>query len=240
MENLEPKPIQNQLARSLFLLSSPLCYHEVAPGPEKNDFEAKRGAGGPKHILWVRAQDTPHNPKEIAATPAKVEQKRDRFLQFHDQQTAGIPGLFPMYQDLKARITEKVAKGKHLTILKHTPCIVVGWDLHVGDRVREAGSERLLNYLPNIIYIKFPGATWQIHRGLPQGVFPLRAVTRDWELNKATKTKVSRKGFTLVPDFACTGFMTQGETLQAELADCGDIAALPGLTEMITTYDVYC
>ena len=53
--------------------------------------EAKRGSDGPKHILWVRAQDTPHNPKEIAATPAKVDKQRDRFLQFHDQQTAGIP-----------------------------------------------------------------------------------------------------------------------------------------------------
>ena len=28
----------------------------------------------------------------------------------------------------------------------------------------------------------------------------------------------------------------QGETLKAELADCGDITALPGLTEMLTTY----
>ena len=59
MENLEPKPLQNQIVRGLVLFSSPLCHHKVAPGQEKNDFEAKRGAGGPKHILWVRAQDTP-------------------------------------------------------------------------------------------------------------------------------------------------------------------------------------
>ena len=157
--------------------------------PIQKIIEVKRGAEGPKHILWVRAQDTPRNPKEIAATPAKVDQKRDRFLQFHDQQTAGIPGLFPMYLGLKARTTEKIAKGKHLTILKHTPCIVVGWDLHLGDRVHEAGSERLLSYLPNIIYIQFPGASWQIHPNLKHGVFPLKAVTRDWELNKTTKTK---------------------------------------------------
>ena len=180
--------------------------------------EAKRGEGGPKHILWVRAQDTPRNPKEIAATPEKVDKKRDRFLQFHDQHTAGIPGLFPMYRGLKARVTEKIAKGKRLTILKHTPCEVVGWDLHAGDRVHETGSERLLNYLPNIIYVYFPGATWQVHSQLARGVFPLKAVTRVWELNKATQTKVSRRGFTIVPNFACTGFMTQGETLEAELA----------------------
>ena len=87
-----------------------------------------------------------------------------------------------------------------------------------------------------MIYLYFPGSTWQAHPGLAEGVFPLKAVTREWELNKATKTKVSRKGFTLVPNFACTGFMMQGETLKAELADCGDITALPGLTEMLTTY----
>ena len=71
---------------------------------------AKRGAEGPKHILWVRAQDTPHNPKEVAATPAKVDQKRDRFLQVHDQQTSGIPGLLLMYVGLKVRVTEKLQK----------------------------------------------------------------------------------------------------------------------------------
>ena len=141
-----------------------------------------------------------------------------------------------MYLGLKVRTTEKIAKGRNITILKHTPCTVIGWDLHLGDRVRETGSERLLNYLPNIIYIKFSNVTWQIHPKLAQGVYPLKPVSHVWELNRTTKAKVSRKGFTLVPNFACTGFMTQGEALQAELADCGDIDALPGLTEMITTY----
>ena len=61
--------------------------------------------------------------------------------------------MLPLYKGLQARVTEKIAKGKRITILKHTPCEVVGWDLHAGDRVREAGSERLLNYLPNIIFV---------------------------------------------------------------------------------------
>ena len=73
--------------------------------------------------------------------------------------------------------------------------------------MHESGSERLLAYLPRVVYVQFSGAIWQVHPGLRQGVFPLKAVTREWELNKATKTKVSRKGFTLVPDFACTGFL---------------------------------
>ena len=40
-------------------------------------------------------------------------------MQCHDQRTAGIPGIFPMYQDMKGRVAEKLAKGTRITILKH-------------------------------------------------------------------------------------------------------------------------
>ena len=57
--------------------------------------EAKHGSCGPRHILWVVAEDTPQNPKEISEDLAKLKKKRARFLQYHDQTTAGIPGLSP-------------------------------------------------------------------------------------------------------------------------------------------------
>ena len=38
-------------------------------------------------------------------------------------------------------------------------------------------------------------------------------------MEKETDIKLTRQGFTLVPDFASTAFMVQGETLQAMLAD---------------------
>ena len=170
---------------------------------------AKRGANGSQHVLWVRALDRPHNPKELASTPAKLKKKMDRYLQFHDQKTSGVPGLLPLYFKMKARVTEKIAKGNKLTILKHTSCIVVGWVLHEGDRKNEVGSERLLNYLPRIILVLFEGQTWQVHPELPVGVFPLKPVNRDWVVNEGTGAKATRKGFTLVPDFASTGFMIQ-------------------------------
>ena len=197
---------------------------------------AKRNPGGPLHILWIRAHDTPHNPQEIASTAEKVQKKKERFLQFHDQKTAGIPGLLPLYYGMKCRVTEKLARKKGLTILKHQPGYVIGWDLHTGDRVFEEGAERLLNYLPLIIYVKFPEATWRVHRDLDCGVFPMQPVKRTWILNSATETKVTRHGYALVPDFASTAFMIQGSTLNAELADCGDILATPTITDMVTTY----
>ena len=138
-------------------------------------------------------------------------------------------------------MTEKIARGrdihgKEVVILKHTPCEIHACDLHAGGSVLTEGSERMLSYLPRVLYLKFPGAEWQVHAGLGIGVSPLRPVRREWTLNSASKAKVSRHGFTVVPDYASTGFMMQGATLAAEIAECGDIFSIPGLTEVLATY----
>ncbi len=120
--------------------------------------------------------------------------------------------------------------------MKHTPCTVCGWDLHAAERVRTTGSERLLSYMPKLIFLKFAEVKWHLHPDLEVGVFPLRPVTREWVVNDATGAKIVRRGFALVPDYASTGFMIQGATLPAEIAECGDLFAIPGLTEVLTTY----
>ena len=120
---------------------------------------AKHGGARPRHILWIVRQDVPHNPKEIAISPDKLQKKRERFLQYHDQKTAGIPGLLPMYLYGRYRVTERIARGKNVNILKHTPCSIIAWELDVKDRRQTGECERLLHYLPLCIYLKFHGAT---------------------------------------------------------------------------------
>ena len=60
-----------------------------------------------KFRIWFAAKDTPCNPAEIVKQPEQLKAKLDRFLQFHDQKTAGIPGLCLLYPGLKMRVTEK-------------------------------------------------------------------------------------------------------------------------------------
>ena len=139
---------------------------------------------------------------------------------------------------MKARITEKIAKTYKITLLKHTPCRVVGWKLDARDREKSEESQRRLNYLPTCIFIQFQGATWKIHPNLPPGVFPFVPVEREWKLNKHGKSKVKRRGYTLLPDCGCTSHLVQGETLEAELADCGDIDHMPPLKDMLSAYVV--
>jgi len=189
-----------------------------------------------KYILWFAAVDRPDNPAQVVRSPGKLKQRLERFLQFHDQQTAGVPGLNILYKDLQCRVTEKIVKHKNLIVLKHTSCVVLGWELHPADRERKDGTERFLHYLPLCIYIKFEGQAWVAHKLLGPGVLPLYPVERTWILNDASGAKVRRKDFTLLPDYASTAFMIQGATLDASIADCGDIVDLPGLSELMTTY----
>ena len=121
-------------------------------------------------MLWVQAQDKPRNVKELGSTLQKVMQKLSRFLQLHDQKTSGIPGLFPAYMGMRARVNEKIAKSKHLTILKHSSCEIVGWRLHPADELSDSQPERVLHHLMQVIFLHFLGEKWQIHPNLPPGI----------------------------------------------------------------------
>ena len=158
-------------------------------------------------------------------------------MEFHDQKTAGIPGITPAYIGLKGRTTEKLCQTKDVVILKHQQCTLVGWELHPADRRRDIqGPERFLTHLPRCLFLKVEGATWQIDAKLGPGVFPLFPVIRSWELNAETSAQIKRRGFTWVPDFASTAFMIQGATLKAGLADCGDVTDDVGSSEAMTEY----
>ena len=102
-------------------------------------------------------------------TQRRCKQKLARFLLYHDQKTAGIPGILQIYEGMKARSNEKLAKGARITLLKHTPCTVVGWELHPADKTSKTsavGSQRVLQYLPRVFFVKFSHVEWEISPAL--------------------------------------------------------------------------
>ena len=109
---------------------------------------------------------------------------------------------------------------------------------HPADTEMQKGSQRLLDCMPAVVYLKIEKkkADWVIHTRLPPGVWPLWVVKRQWVINNKTGPLVVRRGFPLVPDYASTAFMMQGETLKAEIAECGDIFTEPRMDVVLTTY----
>ena len=156
--------------------------------------------------------------------------KLERFLQMHDMKTGGIPGICPLFVGLRMRTTEKIVRTAQITVLKHTTCEVVGWQLHEADErhVGQRGDESFLAKMPEQMFVRFSDVTWQVP-GCEVGVLPMESCEQRWIINNATDAKAQRRGYKLIPDYACTAFMMQGRTVAAMFADCGDVLALIGL-----------
>ena len=60
-----------------------------------------------------------------------MDAKRMNWLQFHDQKTAGIMGLFPLIRGMPVRLTAHV--NRELALYKTTKCKVHGWKLSVNE-----------------------------------------------------------------------------------------------------------
>ena len=195
---------------------------------------AKHHPSGPQRILWFTAQDTPNADEFRNMSKPQMQAKRRRWLQKHDQETAGLTGLLPLYKGLRVRATEKTSK--QLSILKHHSGTVVGWQLHTSDAIVSNAAERVLQYAPPVIYVKWDEKTWTLGDGWEPGVFPMKPVHRTWVVNRSTGATVSRKGFQLFPDFAHTDHIVQGMTLEAAIVDAGDVHAIPSLKDMLACY----
>jgi len=73
---------------------------------------AKRHVTGPRRILWVIAKDNSEAEEFLCLKPEQKEAKRRKWLQHHYKDTAGIPGIFPLYHGLRIRLSKGI--NKHL------------------------------------------------------------------------------------------------------------------------------
>ena len=52
--------------------------------------------------------------------------------------------------------------SKKLSILKHHSGTVVGWQLHTSDAIVSNAAERVLQYAPPAIFVKWGKKTWTL------------------------------------------------------------------------------
>ena len=80
----------------------------------------------------------------------------------------------------------------------------------------------ILQKLPLVVFIKFPGATWRLPSLKEPGLYPIKEVRGDWYLDKGRQhsvLKVKRRQLPLAPAFAMTAHAAQGQTLAASIID---------------------
>ena len=73
-----------------------------------------------QHLLWIVAHDKLLN-HDRPVRPGQTETRRERWLEYHERFTNGIPGLLPLVLDLPVRFTDSPnPEAKEFSIYKYT------------------------------------------------------------------------------------------------------------------------
>ena len=86
--------------------------------------------------MWVTAHDV-LKQTEAPRSDAQTEARKERWLEFHDRFTSGIPGLLPLVLDLPVRFTEAPnPRARAQGVFKNARGRIRGWDLPPEERSR--------------------------------------------------------------------------------------------------------
>ena len=110
-----------------------------------------------RRILWIAAFDKFVNSgKDFGHESA--QKRKEKWLQYHERFTNGIPGLFPCVLGLPVRFTDSpTAAARAQGIFKHARGILVGWELPEEEQQRldllGDSSEVVLKKRPNKLFL---------------------------------------------------------------------------------------
>ena len=81
---------------------------------------------------------------------------------------------------------------------------------------------RILNELPEVVYVQYEGCKWRIDGTPGPGIYPLIPKKKSWYLDKGRmfpQLEIQRHQLPLAPAFAWTAHTAQGQTLAAAIVD---------------------
>ena len=172
-------------------------------------------------VLWLFAEDRPLKKIEMLQD-TNINERRRQWTRYHDQKTGGVMGLQPLVYDMPLRITRTDHKRKHLGMFKNSRCRLFGWTLHPADQARYEEckeAQLVLQYMPEYLYLRWPGATWVEEPALGAGIAKIQPRYIMWALDKSWTQRIERRGFTIASDFSGTAHSFQGATLHAAIID---------------------
>ena len=189
--------------------------------------------------MWVTAHDELQT-KDSGHKHAKEEERKERWLEFHDRHTAGIPGLLPLVLDLPVKFTQAPnAEAKKHGIFTNKRGWLRGWELPPAEEARVAAIEDpevVLNQRPTLLLIEPENASRKLPDISGKRIYSLHTQAKPWSVDAAGKVMVTRYGFPIVPDFGGTAHAYCGSSLDAALGDCLPWYHRPRLEDQLRAY----
>ena len=175
-----------------------------------------------RRVFWVTAHDVLRDT-EATRTGEKAEARKERWLEFHDRFTSGIPGLLPLVLDLPRRFTEAPnPRARALGVFKNARGFLRGWGLPPEEEARLQelpDAEVVIVRRPTCLFIELPATSTELPLVDGKRSYTLRMQARPWSVDRAGNVKVLRHGFPVVPDFGGTAHAYCGGNLDACLGD---------------------
>ena len=176
-----------------------------------------------RRLLWVTAFDKLMNVDSTWKSE-QGQQRKEKWLEYHERFTNGIPGLLPLVVDLPIRFTDAPSpSAREQGIFKHARGILRGWQLESEEleRVEQQAdvSEVVLQRRPTQLLIEVPTANAKLPSTNGKKIFALSICMKTWSLDRENKVPVKRYGFPIVPDFGGTAHAYCGDTLRACIGD---------------------
>ena len=145
----------------------------------------------------------------VLQTEACDKAAKVRWLQYHDRDTGDLCGMLPLAVGMPVALTQHLDRSKK--------ALLKGRIGHVHSWIWPDNEQQ-----PQVVYVKFEGAEWQLDGTSKPGLYPAVPVRRPWFLDKnrpKPALKVRRTQIPLVPAFAITAHSSQGKTMAAVLLD---------------------
>ena len=115
-----------------------------------------------RKVLWLTAHDVLQR-NDGSHRKDKEELRKERWLEFHDRFTSGLPGLLPLVLDLPVRFTDAPGAGaREMGVFKNARGWLRGWQLpddEIERRAQIPDAEVVLCKRPKRLFVEVENAT---------------------------------------------------------------------------------
>ena len=87
-------------------------------------------------------------------------------------------------------LTDHIDRNPAIQLLRGKVGYIHSWVLHGEETSVCASGSRILDKLPLVVFVKFPGCTWTMPGMTEEGVYPIRPKKSSWFLGKGRKYPV--------------------------------------------------
>ena len=130
--------------------------------------------------------------------------------------------MLPLVEGMPFALTDHIDRSPDKQLLRGKIGYLHSWILAKDESSSVVDGERVLQKLPEVVFLLFPGEKWKLPSLSVPGLYPIKPRGSMWFLDKGRKHPVlgvRRHQLPLAPAFAITAHASQGQTVLAAIVD---------------------